>query len=338
MTAKTIKALALSLAATLCLAGAALAQTPVKFTLDWKFEGPAAPYLIAESKGYFKEAGLSVTIDSGNGSSGAVNRVATGAYDIGFADINSLIEFNAQNPDKALKAVFMVYDNPPFAIFSLKKSGIATPADLAGKTLGAPIFDAPRKTFPAFCQAVKLDPAKVTWQTMDPPLREPMLIRGDVNAISGFYFTSLLNLEKAGVKAQDLNIFKYPDFGVKLYGNAIIISPEMAKKPELVKGFLKAVAKGWKEAIADPKAAVELVKKRDGLIDADLELKRLNLCVEMCIATPWVKQNGMGGVDPERMAKAIDEAVSSFGLKAAPKASDVFDPSFMPAKEERLVF
>ncbi len=338
MIGNTFRTLALALAAVFGLASLAVAGTPVKFTLDWKFEGPSAPYLIADAKGWFKEAGLDVTIDSGNGSSGAVNRVATGAYDIGFADINSLIEFNAQNPDKALKAVFMVYDYPPFAIFSLKKSGIAKPADLAGKTLGAPIFDAPRKTFPAFCQAVKLDPASVKWQTMDPPLREPMLIRGDVNAISGFYFTSLLNLEKAGVKADDLVIFKYPDYGVKLYGNAIVISPEMAKKPEQVKAFLKAVAKGWKEAIADPKAAVEYVKKRDGLIDSDLEVKRLKLCVDMCIATPFVKENGMGGVDPARMDAAIKEAATSFGLKAEPKAAEVFDSSFMPAKEDRKVF
>lgn len=337
MIGKTLRTLAAA-AAVLCLALPALAQTPVKSTLDWKFEGPAAPYFIAAAKGYFKQAGLDVTIDSGNGSSGAVNRVATGAYDIGFADINSLIEFNAQNPDKALKAVFMVYDYPPFAIFSMKKAGIAKPADLAGKTLGAPIFDAPRKTFSAFAKAVNLDPASVTWQTMDPPLREPMLIRGDVNAISGFYFTSLLNLEKAGVKAEDLNIFKYPDFGVKLYGNAIIISPEMAKKPELVKGFLAAVAKGWKEAIADPKAAIAFVKEKDGLIDAALEEKRLKLCVDMCIATPFVKENGMGGVDPARLAKAIEEASVSFGLKTTPKPEQVFDASFMPDKDARKVF
>jgi len=320
------------------LSGAALAETPVKFTLDWKFEGPAAAYCIAADKGYFKDEGLSVTIDSGNGSAGAVNRVATGAYDIGFADINALIEFNAQNPDKALKAVFMVYDNPPFAIFSLKKNNIVKPADLAGKTLGAPIFDAPRKTFPAFCQATGLNPASVTWQTMDPPLREPMLVRGDVQAISGFYFTSLLNLEQAGVKAEDLNIFKYPDYGVKLYGNAIVVSPALAKKPEVVKGFLRAVAKGWKEVAQDPKAAMVFVKKRDGLIDPALEEKRLRLCLEMCIATPFVKANGMGPVDPARMARAIQEAASSFGLKTAPKPEEVFDASFMPGKEERTIF
>ncbi len=338
MTGKTIRALVLCGAALFGLCATAMAQTPVKFILDWKFEGPSAAYFIAASKGYFKAEGLNVTIDSGNGSAGAVNHVATGAYDIGFADVNALIEFNAKNPDKALKAVFMIYDNPPFAIFSMKKANITKPADLAGKTLGAPIFDAPRKTFPAFCKATGLDPASVTWQTMDPPLREPMLIRGDVNAISGFYFTSLLNLEKAGVKAEDLNILKYPDFGVQLYGNAIIVGPALAAKPELVKGFLRAVAKGWRDAIADPKAAIAFVKERDGLIDPALEEKRLKLCVDMCVNTPFVKQNGMGPVDNARLAKSIGEAAVSFGIANPPKPEQVFDPSFLPDAADRKVF
>ncbi|MDZ7712007.1 MAG: ABC transporter substrate-binding protein [Rhodovibrio sp.] len=72
----------------------------VKFTLDWKFEGPAAAFLLAKQRGYFEEEGLDVTIDSGNGSAGAVTRVASGAYDIAMADLNSMIEFNAENPDK----------------------------------------------------------------------------------------------------------------------------------------------------------------------------------------------------------------------------------------------
>ena len=98
------------------------------------------------------------------------------------------------------------------------------------------------------------------------------------------------------------------------------------------------VAKGWKESIADPKAAIAYVKERDGLIDPALEEKRLRLCVDMCIATPFVKQNGMGGVDQDRLAKAIEEAATSLGLSATPKPAEVFDSSFMPAVEDRKVF
>lgn len=324
--------LILLVAATVC------AQTPVRFTLDWKFEGPIAPYLLAHSRGYFAEEGINVTIDSGTGSAGAVNRVASGAYDVGFADINAMIEFNVNNPDQALKAVLMIYDHPPFAIFAKKESGIQTPADLAGRTLGAPVFDSPRKTFSAFAAATGLDADAVTWTSMDPPLREPMLLRGQVDAISGFYFTSLLNLDNLGVPAEDLTVFLYPDYGVNLYGNAIIVSPQLAAQPEVVKGFLRAVTRGWAETLKDPEAAIAHVRQRDGLIDVDLETRRLKLAIETSVATEFAAANGLGDVDDERLAKAITEVVNAFNLPVTPAPEAVFDRSFLPDRENRMIF
>ena len=193
MLIRSIRALlgAAVLAATL---PAAAQDTKIKFTLDWRFEGPSALFLAAASKGYFKQEKLDVTIDSGVGSGASVARVATGAYEMGFADISALIEFIGNNPGAQSKpqAVYMVYESTPAAVLALKKSGIKTPADLAGKTLGAPVFDAGRKAFPVLARANNLDPAKVNWKSMDPPLRETMLQRGDVDAITGFTFTSYL--------------------------------------------------------------------------------------------------------------------------------------------------
>ena len=92
--------------------GTAHAQTtPIKFQLDWRFEGPGAFFTHPAAKGYFKAAGLDVAVDAGNGSGGAVTRVASGAYDMGFADLAALMEFHANNPDSPNKpvAVMMVY-------------------------------------------------------------------------------------------------------------------------------------------------------------------------------------------------------------------------------------
>lgn len=328
------------LALGLTLAGheARAESTPVKFTLDWKFEGPAAPFLVAAEKGYFADEGIEITIDSGNGSAGAVSRVASGAYDIAMADINSMIEFDASNPDQNLQAVFIVYDVPPFAIFAMKGSGIETPADLTGKTLGAPIFDAPRKLFPAFAQAVGLDAGSVTWETMDPPLREPMLVRGDVDAISGFYFTSLLNLRRQGVWEDDLVIFTYGDAGLDLYGNALIPSPAlMNEKPEVLKGFLRAVVKGWRDVIADPEAGIEAVKRRDPLIDPALELERLKMAIAISVLTEDVKAYGMGGVRPERLQRAIDQVALAFGIADKPTPAEVFNDALLPPASERML-
>src|SRR5215470_13229191 len=106
------------------------ARTDVKFALDWKFEGPSAPYFVAIDKGYYKAEGLNVTIDSGPGSVAGIARVAAGTYPIGFFDINSLVKFRDQNPDKRVQAVLMMYDKPAFAIGTTAKTGIAKPKDL----------------------------------------------------------------------------------------------------------------------------------------------------------------------------------------------------------------
>ncbi len=321
--------------------GTAAAQTPtrIRFQLDWRFEGPAALFLLPAAKGYFKDEGLDVIIDAGNGSGGTVNRVASGAYDMGFADISAMIEFlaaNYDNPAARLQAVYMVYSDTPAAVFALKKSGIAKPADLIGKTMGAPVFDAGRKAFPMFLKANKLDGSKIKWQSMDPPLRETMLQRGEVDAITGFYFTSLLNLNARGVKDEEIVVMKYPDRGVKLYGNTVIASPKFLEQhPQAVTKFLRALNKGIRDVIADPDAAIKYVKDRDGLIDETLEKRRLKLAIDMVIATPEFKSNGIGAVNKLKLEDTVAQVVSAFGLKVTPNPDMIFNSSFLPSRSER---
>ncbi len=326
----------------LAAASPALAQTtPIKFQLDWRFEGPAALFLLPKAKGYFDAEKLDVTIDSGNGSGNAVNRVASGAYDMGFADMAALMEFwgnNAGMPNKPV-AVMMVYNNTPAAVFALKKSGIKTPADLAGRKLGAPVFDAGRKAFPIFAAANSLDQGKVNWVSMDPPLRETMLARGDVDAITGFYFTSLLNLNARGVKDEDIVILPYPQYGVKHYGNVIIASEKLIKeKPEAVKAFLRAFTKGVREVLADPDASVKTVKARDPIIDEALERRRLKLAIQGSIATDDARAEGFGEIREPRLALMASQVNDAFGLKERLDPARIFDSGFLPPKGERSIF
>ncbi len=311
------------------------AQTAIKFQLDWRFEGPAALFLLPAAKGYFRDVGLNVTIDSGNGSGGTVTRVASGTYDMGFADMAALMEFHANNPDTPNKpvAVMMVYNNTPAAVLALKKSGISKPADLSGKKLGAPVFDAGRKAFPIFEKANNV--GNVNWTSMDPPLRETMLVRGDIDAITGFSFTSLLNLEARGVKAEDVVIMPYADYGVKLYGNAIIASPKLIQEnPEAVRAFLRAFAKGAKEVMANPAAGIETVKARDGIINVGLETRRLQLAINSVIASPDARREGFGKVDPARLALMASQVSDAFGTKTRIDAGAVWNGSLLPTAAE----
>ena len=330
--------------ATISLFSATVAQaqeTKIKFQLDWRFEGPATLFLAAKAKGYFTQEKLDVTIDAGNGSGNAVNRVAAGAYEMGFADLAALMEFVANNPTAPSKpvGVMMVYNNTPAAVFSLKKTGIKKPSDLNGKKLGAPVFDAGRKAFPIFAKANGLDNTKMNWTAMDPPLRETMLAKGDVDAITGFYFTSLLNLNARGIKDEDIDVMLYPNYGVKLYGNAVIASEEFMKKnPEAVKGFLRAVTRAIKDVVADPDGHIKYVKERDGIIDEVLEKRRLRLAIQSAIATPDARAEGFGDINKPRLALMASQVADSFATKNRINPDTIWNGSFLPSAKERDIF
>ena len=324
-----------AIAAVLTLASAQAQTTALKFQLDWRFEGPAALFLVPAAKGYFKDANLNVSIDAGNGSGGTVTRVASGSYDIGFADLAALMEFHANNPEAANKpvAVMMVYNNTPASVMALKRSGIKTPADLNGKKLGAPVFDAGRRAFPIFQKANGI--AGVQWTAMDPPLRETMLARGEVDAITGFTFTSLLNLEARGVKADDVVVLPYADHGVKLYGNVIIVSPKLIKEnPAAIKAFLQAFTKGVKDVIANPNAAIEAVKARDGIINVELEQRRLKLAIDTVINSPDARAEGFGQVKGPRLSLMASQVSDAFATKTRVNPDAVWNGSFLPSAAE----
>jgi NitT/TauT family transport system substrate-binding protein len=318
-------------------AGLAQAQTAIKFSLDFKFEGPSAPFLVAIDKGYFKAEGLDVTVDSAAGSLEPINRVASGTYDMGFGDINSLIKFRDANPSNPIKAVFMVYNKPAFSIVGRKSRGVTKPKDLEGKILGAPAPDGAYAQWKIFVQANGIDASKVKIENVGFPVREPMLQNGQVDAITGFSFSSFINLKSMGVPVDDIVVMLMADYGVNLYGNTIIVNPKFAaEKPDAVKGFLRAFVKGLRDTVKDPSAAVDSVIKRNDVAKKPVELERLRMALSQNIVTPEVKANGFGAVDNDRLAKAIDQIALTYEFKnGKPKPADAFDSSFLPPAAER---
>ncbi len=328
-----------TLAVALFSAAPAMAQTALKFTLDWKFEGPAAGFFLALDKGYFKEEGLDVTIDTGNGSVEAIPRVASGAYQMGFGDINSVIKFLDEDPSQKVTAVMMVYDKPVFALVGRKSLGITDdPKSVEGKKLGAPPPDGAFAQWVAFKEIAGIDDSAITIESIGFPVREPMLASGDVDAVFGFAFSVILNLKAQGVPDEDIASILFADHGLELYGNAVLVNEDFAAaNPEAVTGFLKALAKGYADAVADPAEGAAAIIAVNEVLDPAIEQERLQMAIDMNIKTPYVIENGMGGVDMDKLAASIETLKVSMGLAGNVTAADVFDPQYLPPKEERML-
>src|SRR5712671_7355759 len=322
----------------LVFSGPAVAQTGIKFSLDGRFEGPEALVLLPQDKGYFKTEGLDVTVDDAASPLEPITRVASGSYDMAFADINALVRYRDQNPSAPVKAVFIVYNKPPYAIVARKSRGITEPKQLENKKLGAPPTGITFGEWPLFAKLNNIDMSKVTIETIAIPVRAPMLAAGQIDAALGYSFRLYVDVKDRGVSVDDIVLMPMADYGLKLYGNTIIINPRFAAdKPEAVRAFLHAFLKGLKDVVRRPVDAVDAVVRRDETLKKEVELERLRMAIRDNIVTPEVKADGYGAVDFARLAESIDQIGLVYTFKAKPKADDIFDASFLPPADERKV-
>jgi NitT/TauT family transport system substrate-binding protein len=317
--------------------GVARAETEVKFVLDWALQGNHAIWTLAFDKGYFAREGLKVTMDRGFGSGDSLIKVAGGAYDIGFCDINAIVKFNAENPSKPMLNVLNMFDNLLAAVVTLKSKNIKTPQDLVGKTLASPDGEGSRLLFPAFARANKIDPASVKWISVTPQMRETLLVQGQTDAITGFTSTAIFNIKAAGIPVTDIVTMPYPEYGVDLYGNGLNTTAAYAEKnPQVIASFVRATIAGWRDMVRDPKAAMASLKKRDALLNEEVEFERLQHVLDKALLTPAIKANGLGTVVPERMARAVAITAEAFQVANPPKAEAIYTTKFLPPQAERM--
>jgi NitT/TauT family transport system substrate-binding protein len=320
------------------VSGSVSAQTAMPFALDWRFEGPSAPYFLAVDNGHFASQGLSVEISAGQGSLDAIPKVATGAFPVGFADMASLIKFIDQNPTAPVTAVMMMYDKPAFSVVGRKSRGIETPKDLEGRVLGAPPPDGGWAQFPIFAAENDLDVSKIRVEPVGFPTREPMLAEGRVDAVTGFSFTSFLSTIRLGVPEEDMTVLLMADYGVELYGNAIIVNTDFAAaNPQAVTGFLTAVVAGLRDTMADPASGIAAIARRNPALDPQLEQRRLEIALRDNILTDWVMENGIGGIDDDRFARSLEQIKLTYEYRTEPDASRFFDASLLPEASARMM-
>jgi NitT/TauT family transport system substrate-binding protein len=312
-------------------------QTAMKMTLDWRIEGPAALFLHGLDKGYFREEGVDLVIEPGTGSRDSIARVMTGGYDVGFGDMTTAIRLRDEQPAVDLKAVMMIYDRPPFAIVGRRSRGVTPdPKSLAGKRLGAPAADGAFAQWPIFKSIAKIDDSAIRLENVGFPVREPMLAAGEVDAVFGFAHSAFISLRARGVPQDDIVVMLMANHGLELYGNAIFVNPKLlADKPEVVRGFLRALMRSMKEVVADPDSAIDSVLKRMEGGRRDIETERLRAVVDQNVATPWARTNGFGGIDRARWERAADQIGLAVGFKNKTRSADAFTEAFLPPLADR---
>ncbi len=294
--------LALGLVAAAAAAPEAQQAQKVVFALNWFAVGDHAAYWVALEKGYYKARGLDVELQNSKGSGDSIAKVDTDRADVGLADAAVVIPRIAQGAK--VKIVGAVFDNTPLNFWMWKASGITKPKDLEGKTLAAPPGDAQRQLFPAFAKLHGIDAAKVKWLSIEPAAKFVTLSEKRADVVAD-YLTGLPFYEKA-IGKENVASMPWYKHGFDIYSMSVIASEKtLTERPRVLRDFVAASYRGWRDVMENPKAALEIFKKRVPEIDLSLIEPNMMLGLELMKTERYAK-HGVGWVDRAKMCATVE--------------------------------
>lgn len=317
-----------------------LRRPPLRFQLNTFYSGPQAWFFLAEARGYLRDEGLAVDYTEGDTAANTIPRLAGGGFDLGYGDLNALIEHAAAGLPNTPLAVFASYNASPYTIAVAAGGLLQAPAQLAGKRLVAHPNDAALRLFPEFCQRTGLDPADVTLEISPAPHSEivPALLAGRWDGAFGFVNTLCAASIDAGLEPREvLRFFEYADHVPELYGMALMVTPALAREePETVTALLRAYNRGLRDTVADPEAAIDALVARQPTIHREANRRRLLGTLEIEMSHPEGAELGIGDLRDDRLDRAIALIAETKGLPQRPAAGDLFTRRFLPPLAERV--
>lgn len=312
----------------------ALAQTKpltkVTFSLDFIVLGRHAPWYVALAKGYYKDEGLDVTIIPAQGTAQSIQALESNVAQFAFSDVAALVQARARGATTA-EAVAVNYQKAPYAIFSLNPgANVTRPDQLKGLEVASGAGSFTPKIIQGFMKEKGLDPNSIKFTMVDGAARVGLLLSGKVPAIENFILAQP-GIEKSLSSGTKLATLLLADNGLELYSNAILVRSDTIKaNPAVVRGFVRASLRGWKEALANPGEAADLQLKYVKALNRDVILSELGVIRGLAI-TPDTQAHGLGWMDAGKMKKSVDFVVHNIGVEGkTPTVDDVYTTAFLP--------
>lgn len=307
---------------------AAAQERKITFTLDFIALGRHAPWYVPIAKGYYKQEGLDVTVIPSKGTADAIKAVDAGVAQIGFIDVPSLVA--GGEAAAAVKMVAVNYQKPPYCVFSLNPgANVTSPRDMVGLEFGSSTASFMPRIAMAFMKMHGLDPSTLRVVNIDGAARVPMLAARKVQSIDQFVMSEP-GIRRA-VKDAEAKCMLFGDHGLDIYSNGIGVREDFLKQnPQVVRGFIRAALRGWKDAMSNPEEAAKIQVQYVKALDQKLIVDELRIVRRLAVV-PDTEKNGYGAMNRDKMRRSVEfmnNNVDITGRKLT--VEDIYREGYLP--------
>ena len=312
----------------------------LRLQLNTFVSGPQAWLFVAQHRGYLAEEGLALAFVAGDTAANTVPRMAADpSLDLGFGDLNALIEHLGRGRPGTPLALFAPYNASPYTIAVPAGSAIRGPLDLATRQLVAHPNDAAWLLWGEFCASTGLDTTSAHTHFAPEPHSElvPRLLAGEWDAMFGFVNTLAAASIAAGLPPTVLRHLDYASLVPDLYGLAIMAQRRLVQQePDTMRRLLRALNRGLVDTVADPAAAIDALAAASPELHRPSNHQRLLGTLRLEMAGAEGAHLGLGELDDARLARSVALIAAAKALPAPPAVGDVFCRDFLPPLAQRV--